>query len=496
MCRIVNFLIFQLRSIKILVQGSVAVFLDEPWSFGSKVTRRLQTYCPGVLRHYFEKLVARLLFRKDIRPNEEAERLLARRVYRGSGRIPASKRGREPNSKPSIVYFATNSIPFTHSGYTERTHQLMKALVRKGLEISVMTRLAYPLVVGRVPLYEERVIDGVPYRVAIPSHFPSSTVERERMMVEELVEYARSRNATMIHTTSDFRNAIVVSQAADRLGIPWIYEVRGEPENSWLSRFPEEYRSLGLNSDFYKTSRVLELKAMQSADKVITISEVAKEALIERGVDENKIFVIPNGIDAALIGARYSTSEIRSLLNLQDRFTIGTITSLVNYEGISTLVEAMRHLPTMQCLIVGDGEEMSRLREQVRRSGLVDRVIFTGRVPSEEVWRYYAALDVFVVPRIDSAVTRHVTPIKPLKALALGVSLAASDLPALREVTGGFACYFPPGDSRALAETVKGLVDTSISTEQALDIDTFLRGRTWDSNAQKLINYYSGQRDL
>ena len=66
--------------------------------------------------------------------------------------------------------------------------------------------------------------------------------------------------------------------------------------------------------------------------------------------------------------------------------------------------------------------------------GLSERTIFTGRVRPEQARLYHLALDVFVVPRKDSAVTQAVTPLKPVEALASGRPVVASDLDALREI--------------------------------------------------------------
>lgn len=80
-------------------------------------------------------------------------------------------------------------------------------------------------------------------------------------------------------------------------------------------------------------------------------------------------------------------------------------------------------------------------------------------MPHAEVLDYYTLCDVFVVPRIDERAARLVTPLKPLEAMALGVPLLVSDLPALREIIGGGArgSTFRAGDVTSLADELEQL---------------------------------------
>jgi glycosyltransferase involved in cell wall biosynthesis len=89
----------------------------------------------------------------------------------------------------------------------------------------------------------------------------------------------------------------------------------------------------------------------------------------------------------------------------------------------------------LRLLIVGDGPQRPALERLAARLGLDDgTVLFTGRVPHAQVRDFYAVLDVFAVPRTDERVCRLVTPLKPVEAMASGVPVLASDLPALGEL--------------------------------------------------------------
>ena len=85
-----------------------------------------------------------------------------------------------------------------------------------------------------------------------------------------------------------------------------------------------------------------------------------------------------------------------------------------------------------------------------------------------------------------------VTPIKTLMAQANGVPVVASDLPALREVTGNHADYFAAESPAELACILRSKIDSEPSSrrQQTDNARDWVRSRTWDSNAEKLIDLY------
>jgi glycosyltransferase involved in cell wall biosynthesis len=97
----------------------------------------------------------------------------------------------------------------------------------------------------------------------------------------------------------------------------------------------------------------------------------------------------------------------------------------------------------------------------VRRLGIADRVVLAGRVPHGEVLAHLSLIDVFVVPRFDVDDFGVVTPLKPFEAMAAGIPVVASRVPALMEMVrdGETGVLFRPGDAEELARVVAGLVD-------------------------------------
>lgn len=388
-----------------------------------------------------------------------------------------------------VIHLLTNSLPHTNSGYALRSHGVLTALRTAGVDAFAVTRLGYPVTVGRVARATTELIHGIPYRRLLPWIMPSSAIDTARTTAEELVRIAGDMDAWAIHTTTPFENALAAEKAARSLGIPWIYEVRGEPELTWLSRFdtsdPLDVET-ATTSSYFQGRRAQETALAMRADAVVALSEVSAKQLADRGVDSAKITVVPNAFDAELIGRQADKNALRSELKLPDTTLIGSVSAIVGYEGFDTLIRALEHLPGTVAVIVGDGTELPALKKLAEGSGLMDRVVFPGRVSSSEAWKWYGALDAFVVPRRDTPVCRTVTPIKPLAALALGVPVVASDLPALREITGNLGTYAEPENPRALAAAV----EIALRSEP-VDATEFLRARTWESIGQIYAGLYS-----
>lgn len=389
-----------------------------------------------------------------------------------------------------VLYALTNSLPHSTAGYALRSHALIAELEEQGIRVSPLTRFGYPVSIGVFGAHAQDSVDGISYARSLPMWFPLSTTARLKQAVRNVVREAIANEVTVLHTTTPFDNALVVSRAAAQLGLPWIYEVRGEPELTWASQQELAGAQDPKATPQFQQARANETAAMRSASAVVTLSEVSKQDIVARGVPAEKIFVVPNAVTAEVLDDQRSQQQCRAELGLDpNRKIIGVISSLVGYEGIDVALRALALTdPEIHLLIVGDGEARPGLEELTDELGLRTRVRFVGSVPRQEVATWYAALDALLVPRLPFDVCRTVTPIKTLLASALGVPIIASDMPALREVTGGFETYFPAGDARSLAEKIEQVVNAPAA--RSAEQQAWLRTRTWNASVSELIRAY------
>ena len=129
---------------------------------------------------------------------------------------------------------------------------------------------------------------------------------------------------------------------------------------------------------------------------------------------------------------------------------------------------------------------------------LADRLTAPGQVPVSEVRDWYDALDVFALPRIDSRVTRLVTPLKPVESMARGVPVVASDLPALAELIGqgDRGVLVAPDDPQALARGLSELIDDRRRAALGSAAREWVAGcRTWAYATEAYSGAYSGTAD-
>ena len=392
----------------------------------------------------------------------------------------------EPSENPRVTYVVGNSFPYTNSGYSNRSHLILESAKRAGIDATALTRLGYPMVIGQPSAPPELLVDGIAYRRAVPWIFPLSAEKWINRFATEIVEDARRHGTTILHTTTGFHNALAVSRAAKVLDVPWIYEVRGELEKTWLSTPAPGGVERNATSEQFLRWRAQETEAARSAAAVVVLSELSRQDFIERGVAPEKIHVIRNTADPALLDQQKPPLD-----TTKKELVIGTVTSVVPYEGLDVLIRSLAYLPEhVTALIVGDGSQRTELEALTSSLGLEHRVRFAGQQPRDEIIDWYRKLDVFVLPRLDFDVTRAVTPLKAANAMLLGIPVVASDLPAVREITGNAAEYVAPGNPGELANTLIDVIGGSYEYPGASAWATQL---TWDETSDQLQRLYSGR---
>lgn len=419
-----------------------------------------------------------------------------------TGSVAPRHTGSAGSGAPRALHLLTNSLPWTQSGYALRSHSILRAQSELGIEVEAVTRLGYPVNVGLPWAAGTDVVDGVPYHRLLPRRM-SATPQGRLEQTAELVRFHVERFApTVLHTTTHFPNALVAQAVAGDAGLPWVYEARGQLEKTWLASRPADRRGEGATSERFRLWHAKETEVALAADHVVVLSEVMRADLVERGVAADRITVVPNAVDASLLEGRTTPVEGRRALGLpEDGRWVGTVSSLVDYEGLDLLLRAVRMLRDrgldVRCAIAGDGVSRPSLQQLVTALRLDDVVVMPGRVSRAEAARWHRALDVFVVPRRDTLVCRTVTPLKPIEAMAAGRPVVASDLPALAEIVAGpgtgsgTGLLATPDDAAALAGRLAGLLeDDSLWQQLAAGGREFAATRTWQAMAARYHHIY------
>lgn len=406
-----------------------------------------------------------------------------------------------------VFYLLHNSLPYNSGGYATRTHGLLTGIKNLGHYTPAgFSRPGYPTdhkkyishsLPPTIPPID--IVEGIEYFRANQSTRKSSLTLEEYVEVfaGELERHGREQRVRLIHAASNYPNGLAASLAARRLGVPSVYEVRGLWEVTRMSR-----QKNWEHSDYCKFMAKMEAEACRHADHVITITEALKEVMVSRGVDRNKISVVPNCVHVDL----FTPSEKRDLelatqLDIAPSdVVIGYIGSVVNYEGLYDLLRAGRTLlddgvSNFKILIVGDGAVLDGLKGLAATLCLERNVIFTGRVPHALVNRYYSLVDITPFPREPFMVCEIVSPLKPFEALACGKAVVVSSCAALTEIIedGSNGLVFEKGRYEDLAKKLKLLIDNQDVRERLgkTGRDWVKKYRDWSHSAQIVQSIYN-----
>jgi PEP-CTERM/exosortase A-associated glycosyltransferase len=357
-----------------------------------------------------------------------------------------------------VLHILDHSIPL-HSGYTFRTLSILREQRRLGWETCHLTS---PKQTGAtLPL---ELVDGwefhrtmAPAVTRLPGVGEWALMRQLEHRLNEVAEQARPQ---LLHAHSPVLNALPALRVGRRLGIPVVYEVRAFWEDAAV-----DHGSTTEGSIRYRLTRAMETWALRRVDHVFTICEGLREDIVARGIPAEKVTVIPNAVDiASFEPGGTPDAGLKAQLGLQNASVVGFIGSFYAYEGLDLLLDAfpamLARRPDVRILLVGGGPQDAALKAQAARLGIADKVVFTGRVPHEQVQRYYDLVDVLAYPRHSMRLTELVTPLKPLEAMAQGRLLVASDVGGHKELirhqeTG---LLFQAGNAEALSGAVVDLL--------------------------------------
>lgn len=391
-----------------------------------------------------------------------------------------------------ILHILDHSLPL-HSGYTFRTRAILRAQIAQGWEVKGVTGHRHS---AKGPAIE--TVDGLTFHRTTTPHRGGPAVLRELREIadhEAAIEaVVRDWRPDILHAHSPVLNAIAAQRVARRYNIPLIYEIRAFWEDAAVGNGTDTEGSLR-----YKAVRWLESRAVRQADAVAVICEGLQNDLISRGVEPAKIIVSPNGVDMDMFGAPVPPDPaLRTQLGLDGAEVIGFIGSFYDYEGLDDLIAAMPLLvarrPQAKLLLVGGGPREEALRAQAQASPVADAICFVGRVPHEEVERYYSLIDILAYPRKAMRLTELVTPLKPLEAMAQGRLVAASSVGGHRELIedGVTGTLFAPDDPASIAQALGDLLaNHAIWEERRVAARAFVeKERNWASNIRRYQPVY------
>ncbi len=275
--------------------------------------------------------------------------------------------------------------------------------------------------------------------------FPATILRQQDWSeFQQYRRFLRRERFDVVHTHTNW-DAVIPAAAARAAGVP-------VSVMTWHLPFPFKDRRGGnlILSGLYR--------------RMIAISGSVRDRHIAHGVDPKKVEVIHHGTDTAAFRAvTQDRDTVRRSLGLPfDALAVGILGRVSPEKGHSDLLEAVRLLsgavPSLRAVVVGDGADMPRLREEAASKGLAERVVFTGF--RDDVNNVISALDIVAVPsnwhEPCSAVVQQ--------AMALSKPVIGSRMGGTPEMVaeGKTGLLVPASDPPALAEALTVLAQDPV----------------------------------
>lgn len=395
-----------------------------------------------------------------------------------------------------VLHVLDTSVPDT-SGYTTRARYLTVAQKSLGVEPVVLTSERFQGYSGAsretiegIRHYRSHPRDGFVRKIPLVAE-----LDEIRELRQRVADVVSEQDPDIVHAHSPSLIGAACEGCCRERNLPFVYEIRAFWEDAAVDRGAVSQRSLR-----YALRRHHETFVAKRADAVITICDGLRQDLEKREVGADRIRVVPNGVDHERFRPISADRSLEKELGCSDKVVIGFIGTFFHFEGLQHLVRAMKRIVADEgnavLLLVGEGQMYRELQALTRDIGLEDHVLFTGRVPHDQVLRYYSIMDMLVYPRISRRITELVTPLKPLEAMSMAKPTVMSDVGGLRELADApdVAKFFEAGNDEDLARQCLSLCsDPELRERLGRNARrNVVANWGWEERAEETIDIYRG----
>lgn len=236
-------------------------------------------------------------------------------------------------------------------------------------------------------------------------------------------------------------------------------------------------------------------KSCKRADKIITVSEFSKQEIIKYlGVEEDKIVVMPNGVDFSLYHPNYCYKDI---IKVKGKYKIDTdyflyLGTLEPRKNIERLIHAYSQLkselPDVPKLVIAGkkGWMYESIFETVKSLKMEKNVIFVGYVEEKDAPILIKGAEIFLFPSIYEGFG-----MPPIEAMACGTPVVVSNVSSLPEVVGDSGILVDPLSIESIKEGMKKLfLDEKLREEMSYKGIQRVKLFTWDRAVEILQDVF------
>ena len=276
--------------------------------------------------------------------------------------------------------------------------------------------------------------------------------------------------------------SIIACYFARRYGIPYVVQAHG----SVLPFFQKE----GLKNIFDK---VFGFKILHGASKVFALTEVEKEQYLKMGVEEDRIEIVPLGINIEEYSDLPEEGIFREKFNIsKDDKLIIFIGRVHEIKGLDLLIDAFKELADsesdVKLAIVGpDDGYMDALNLRIAECDLSDKVIVTGPLYKSEKQEALVDCDLFVMPsKYESFTTSG------LEAMACGKPLVLTKNNHIHDWVDGSVGLACDDDKMSLKDAMaEVLFDEELSKKFGMNGRRLIQEKyNWDMINEQILNIY------
>jgi len=386
--------------------------------------------------------------------------------------------------RPRVLILSWEYPPIVEGGLARHVSKLSEALVRDGAEVHVLTRGARDMSaeeirgavhIHRVPEEQTpRDLDAfLAWVEGMNSHMHAAGRQLGRRMAFDLVH------------GHDWLVAGAAASLAQRLRLPYLTTIHATEygrHGGWVDKHPQSY------------IHGIETWMAGRADAVITCSHYMRgHAADIYDIDEQRITVIPNGIDPADLHPVADLDELRARFAAPGERLVLLVGRLVYEKGFQLALDALprviRKPGRVRFLVAGSGTHEAQLRKQARRLGLMRHGTFLGWIGDDVLHSLYRIADLCVVPSIYEPFG-----LVALEAMASGCPCIVADTGGLREVVpnADVGLRFRSRDPRALAAMIERvLTDDALRDRLVAEASQHVRLFDWDDIARQTARVYA-----
>ncbi len=226
---------------------------------------------------------------------------------------------------------------------------------------------------------------------------------------------------------------------------------------------------------------------------IVAITNGLKNKLVEKGIPENKILVLPDGVDLNHFNINLSKADCRQKVNLPiDKKVILYSGHLYNWKGGQTLAKAAGFFGNdyLFVFVGGTKEDIKRFKKRI---SAFKNIMLVGHQLHKSIPYWLKAADLLVLPNSGKMnISKYWTsPMKMFEYMVSKRPITASDLPSIREVLNeNNAFLVKPDNEKSLAEGIKYCLNNldfseKISEQAFKDVQKY----SWDKRAEKFLSF-------